>query len=91
MEKKKLEIGKCYFVRTVTFIFTGELVKEYDDCIVLKKAAWIADTGRFANAMKSFDFSEVEPYPENMEVNVYKGALIDVSLIPLDKLPRKQK
>lgn len=83
------QIGKNYFIRTVTFYYTGKLVKVTAQELVLNDAAWIADTGRFANALTSGDFSEVEPYPAS-ELIIGRGAIID-AWCGVKDLPRTQK
>lgn len=83
------KIGQNYMFRSVTHIVTGRLVAVYDDCFVVEDAAWIADTGRYAQAVKTGVFKEVEPYPDGAEVVVNRGALIDAVIIPT--LPREQK
>ena len=76
------EIGKHYLIRMVTMIDTGTLVAEYPEFLVLRDAAWVADTGRFANALKNpSEFGEVEPFPG--DVIVGKGGIIDACVIPL--------
>lgn len=83
------EIGKNYFIRTVTMYITGKLEAVYEHELVLSSAAWIAEVGRFADAMKSIDFEEVEPFPDG-NVIVGRGAIIDA--IAFDApLPREQK
>jgi hypothetical protein len=52
-------------------------------------AAWIADSGRFTQAVASGDFSEVEPFPTGMQVIVNRTAVIDAVKIP--KFPTSQK
>ena len=52
--------GKFYF-RTVTFHLTGEVKKIVGRFAYLKKAAWIADSGRFMDAIKKGELNEVEP------------------------------
>lgn len=56
--------------------------------LVLEDAAWIADTGRFADALKKAEFSEVEPFPDG-KVIVGRGAVIDA--VEISKAPRVQK
>jgi hypothetical protein len=82
------EIGANYLIRTVTMIDTGRLVMVTDHELVLEDAAWIAESGRFADALQSAEFNEVEPFPEG-QVIVGRGAIIDAVKIP--KLPRIQK
>ena len=52
-------IGQNYLIRTVTMIDTGRVTAVYEHEIVLEDAAWIADTGRFQDALKMCEFSEV--------------------------------
>ena len=70
------QIGKNYFIRCVTFFYTGRLVRVTAQELVLEDAAWIADTGRFAQAMETGNFSEVEPYPAG-ELIIGRGAIVD--------------
>ena len=51
--------------------------------LILEDAAWIADTGRFSDAI-----NEVEPFPDG-KVIVSRGALIDA--VKINSLPREQK
>ena len=57
-------IGGKYFFRTVTYHMTGEVKKIVGRFVYLKNAAWIADSGRFMNAIKDGTLSEVEPVGE---------------------------
>jgi hypothetical protein len=84
------QIGENYLIRTVTHIVTGRLVEYSDKELVLEDAAWIADTGRWANALlDTGKFNEVEPFPPGRQVIVGRGALIDA--VQIDTLPREQK
>ena len=80
-------VGNNVLVRTVTMIYTGELFKETKNELCLAHAAWIADTGRWADNLKSCEFNEVEPYLNDVIIN--KGAILDVTMI--ETLPREQK
>ena len=83
------EVGKYYLIRTVTMIDTGKLIAVTDKELVLEEAAWIADTGRFADALTgSKEFNEVEPFP-NGKVIIGRGAIIDA--VQITNLPREQK
>ena len=81
-------IGKNYLIRTVTMIQTGKLESIDDKEIILSHAAWIADTGRFTEAVKSQSFSEVELFPTDKLIAVGRGALIDA--VEIETLPNKQ-
>ena len=74
------EIGKVYLIRTVTMIDTGRLVAVTQQELVLEEAAWIADTGRFAQAVSKADFGEVEPFPDG-RVIIGRGSIIDAVVI----------
>ena len=54
-------VGEKYFFRTVTYHMTGRVRKIIGSIIELENAAWIADSGRFMNAIKDGILSEVEP------------------------------
>ena len=82
-------IGAKYLIRTVTHIHTGRLVEVTEHELVLEDAAWIADTGRFADALKTAKFNEVEPFPQG-RVIIGRGALIDAAELT-GELPREQK
>ena len=87
-EESPYAIGKNYFVRTVTHYLTGRVVRVTQQEIVVEDAAWIADTGRFSDAIKNADFDEVEPYPEG-QVIIGRGAVIDA--VQITELPKIQK
>ena len=72
------EIGKAYFVRTVTMAIHGTLVDVTPQELVFIGAAWIADTGRFHQFITGeSDPNEIEPFPRNASVIVGRGALVD--------------
>ena len=82
------EVGKNYLIRTVTMIDTGRLVAVTSQELVLEDAAWIADTGRFMQAIEEAEFGEVEPFPSG-RVIVGRGSVIDAVQIAV--VPRSQK
>jgi len=82
------EIGKPYLIRTVTMIDTGILVSVGEHEIILRDAAWIADTGRFAQALESCEFGEVEPFPDGL-VAIGRGSMIES--VRIKKAPRGVK
>lgn len=63
MKTKGLElVGNSYFFRTVTYHLVGKVVAEYADNIIeLEDASWVADSGRFMQAIKDGELNEVEP------------------------------
>jgi hypothetical protein len=82
--------GKNVFIRTVTYHYTGRIVRETPKFLVLTDAAWIADSGRFADAMATGSLSEVEPYPDGCEVSVAWTAIVDLCEWA-HPLPRQRK
>ena len=71
-------LGKIVLIRTVTLYYTGRVVAVTPVEIAITDAAWIADTGRFSDALAvGGQFSEVEPYPDGRVVYVSRGAVID--------------
>lgn len=82
-------IGKNYFIRTVTHHHTGKLVCVTDTELVLENAAWIADDGRLTDSLKSGDFNEVEMFPVGSRVIIGRGSLIDA--VEVCSIPTSQK
>ena len=81
-------LGKIYLIRTVTMIDTGILVAVTDKELVLEEAAWIADTGRFSDAIAKAEFSEVEPFPSG-RVILNRSCVIDA--VEITKIQRSKK
>lgn len=65
--KIPFKVGKKYFIRTITYFVTGKVKKISGGFLVLEDAAWVADTGRFMEAINDGKLSEVEP----VDVQVY--------------------
>jgi hypothetical protein len=84
------EAGSNYFIRTVTHHYTGTLIAVYDKELVLKDAAWIADDGRFHQAVTTGAFNEVEPFAPGEFVIIGRGAVLDAQKISF-ALPASQK
>ena len=89
-EKTRWKVGENYFIRTVTHHLTGKLIAVTSNELWLKDAAWIADDGRFMQAIRDGVLNEIEPFPDGEEVPVGRGALID-AVIWKHALPREQK
>lgn len=62
------EIGKAYFIRTVTYHVVGKVEEIKGVFLVLSEASWVADSGRFSKAIAEGELSEVE-YVGDMIVN----------------------
>ena len=81
-------VGRNYLVRTVTMTLYGKLVAVFEQELILQDAAWIADSGRWADALESGEFDEVEPFPDG-DVIVGRGAIIDA--VALSFPPKRQQ
>jgi hypothetical protein len=55
------QVGASYFIRTVTYHLVGKVTKIAGGFLVLESASWIADSGRFMQAIKNGSLNEVEP------------------------------
>lgn len=62
------EIGKSYFIRTVTYHVIGTVDEIKGNFLVLSEASWIADSGRFSKAILEGELNEVE-YVGEMIIN----------------------
>lgn len=82
------QVGEKYFIRTVTHAHTGKVKHSSGQFLVLENAAWIADTGRFYDALKNTEFNEIEPFTNDLILNM--DSIIDATVIN-DELPRDQK
>lgn len=82
------KIGQAYLFRTVTYAVSGVVARVTNHEIVVTDAAWIADTGRFGEALKTGIFSEIEAAPDG-EVIVGRGAVTDAW--PIRAAPRVTK
>ena len=54
-------VGQQWFFRTVTYHLVGKVKKVFGRIIELEDAAWVADSGRFADALSKGTLNEVEP------------------------------
>ena len=60
-EKYESFIGEKLFIRTVTYHCTGKVESIQGKFLKLSGGSWVADSGRFMNAIKEGILSEVEP------------------------------
>jgi predicted CopG family antitoxin len=80
-------VGQKLFLRTVTYHILGKVTKIVGDILVLETASWVADSGRFMNAIQTGELNEVEPLGDWF-VNLM--TVTDFGLWKHD-LPTKQK
>ena len=81
-------VGKCYFIRTVTYHSVGRLLAIFPEELVLEDASWVADSGRFHTALKTGQLDEVEPFID--AAIIARGGIIDATVWSHD-LPKVQK
>lgn len=81
-------VGKKLFIRTVTYHLVGKVIKRIGNFIELKDASWIADSGRFMDALKDGELDEVEPCKTQTWVNL--NSVTDMFLWK-HELPKEQK
>ena len=88
MEIKEQLVGKKWFIRTVTYHTVGEVIDVIDNKFaVMKDASWVADSGRFMNAIKEGTLNEVEPVGD---VIVNLDSMVDMAPW-VHALPTEQK
>jgi hypothetical protein len=68
----------------------GVLVNVYDGELELSRASWIADSGRFSDAIKKGTLDEIEPFNFDENVIVGRGSIIDATIWVHD-IPTEQK
>lgn len=79
MDKKHpFEIGEKYLIRTITMIYTGKLVKVFNNELVFTNCCWIPETERWNESVKEGIFKEIEPYLPESEVIINRGAILDM-------------
>lgn len=81
-------IGAAYYIRTVTYHLVGRVKAIVGGFLVLEDAAWVADSGRFTQAITDGKLNEVEPVTVPVFVNM--NAITDV-FVWNHELPREQK
>lgn len=86
---KPWRLGEQYLIRTVTMFQTGRLAYVGEHELLLEDAAWIADTGRFGDALAKGTLNEVEAIPDGHLI-VGRGSIVDASLWK-HPLPRETK
>ena len=54
-------VGKAFYFRTVTYHLVGKVEKIIGNILQLSTASWVADSGRFMQAILNGTLDEVEP------------------------------
>lgn len=63
-------------VHTPTLYWCGTVVEDTGEHITLRPAAWIADTGRYADAFRTGKFREVEPVAGAVTIYLGPGVVV---------------
>ena len=63
-------VGKKLFLRTVTYHILGKVEKVMGGFVELSTASWVADSGRFMQAIQKGELKEVEPIKSVVWVNL---------------------
>jgi hypothetical protein len=71
------KVGDNVFIRTVTLYYTGKISQVKGQWITLEDAAWIADTGRFHDFLKTGKCNEYEGFI--LPVSIPMGSIIDIT------------
>ena len=77
--------GESYFIRTVTYHFIGTIKEIVGKWIILKDASWVADSGRFHEALEKGTLNEIE-YMDKAIINM--DTITDAT-IWIAKVPKK--
>ena len=86
-ESYKDFIGKKWYIRTVTYHSVGKIIKIVGNLFMLEGASWVADSGRFMQAIEKGTLDEVEPVGK-MFLSI--NSIIDI--FPWNhELPKTQK
>jgi phosphoribosyl 1,2-cyclic phosphodiesterase len=86
IQKHPYTIGKQWIIETATKYYVGDVVAVTDTEIILSQAAWLADTGRFNEFMKTGVPLELEPCGA---VVVSRGAIVASLPSPMVKIEVK--
>ena len=60
--------GDKVFIRTLSWHYTGEVIRDTGVFLELKDCAWIADSGRFSTAISTGELNEVEPLKDGTKL-----------------------
>ena len=72
------QIGKAYLIRTVTMHLIGKLKAINNKELLLDDAVWVADSGRFHNALKDGELNEIEPFIDQVILN--RDCIVDATI-----------
>lgn len=80
-------VGKKLFIRTMTYHLVGRVEQIFQNFLELSGASWVADSGRFMDALREGTLDEVEPVGQAF---VNRESIVD--MFPWNHpLPKDQK
>jgi len=82
------KVDESYFIRTITMHHVGRVTEITDKAVIMEDASWVADSGRFGEALSVGMLNEVEPFPDPVIIPLH--AIVDAT-IWRHKLPREAK
>lgn len=85
---RSFDDGEKVIIRTVTSIHVGRVVRENPTFVWLDEASWVADTGRYSEALQNGTLLEVEKSTGIKRVAI--GSIVDVDVWDHD-LPTDSK
>lgn len=80
--------GALVMVRCTTYHYTGKVASWDGQWLTLTEAAWVADSGRWTQAIATGEFAEVEVYPAERPVLINAIHIVDATNVP--KIPKAQ-
>lgn len=66
--KPVVEVGQTVIIRGIPFYYIGRITYVDDKRLVLENACWLADSGRWSEALQTGDINECEKYPDPVEL-----------------------
>lgn len=72
-----IRVGQAVLIRTVTHYHVGVIVEINKDHFVLERVSWVADTGRFGEALANGTLAQVEQFPGLVAVS--RGSWVDIA------------
>jgi len=69
-------IGDVIFIRAITFHYVGRVTRVSENFVHLEEASWVADSGRFGEALSLGTLNDVEPMGKCM---ISLNAIVDVA------------
>lgn len=83
------QIGQNYYFLTLTFHYTGKLLRVLEKELVITDAAFIPESARWSETIAKGTLNEVEPFPDGVPFSIPRDG---TAACPISwPLPRKTK